>query len=456
MFPTSNIDGVKLKNRAVNVRTSKFKTIPKNIDILKPLPRLNDCRNANERESLLIRKIQQCTTLFDFSDPNIDNKSQMVKKNVLNELIDYITDDKNSISDNASSEIINMVAKNLFRTLPLSDFDPMEDDPILEPSWPHMQLVYELFLRFLEKLSFHEVKKPLDQGFVVQIIRLFDSEDPRERDYLKTVLHRIYGKFINLRAFIRKEITYTFLEFIYETEHFNGISELLEIFGSIINGFAIPVKPEHKITLQRVIMPLHTPKLLHNYCTQLAYCVVQYVEKEAYFARISIKALLKYWPKTCSNKEAIFVTEIEEILNIIDVNEFKKIQEPLFKRLALCVGSLHFQVAEKSLLYWQNDFVCRLMEDNYKTLIPILFPHLYRMSKEHWSETIISLIMNALKSFMEYDPKLFGDLTAQYKNDKQKDKRKTKEREELWKKLNDIEVKRNMSKLKQYKQNKFH
>lgn len=67
-----------------------------------------------------------------------------------------------------------------------------------------------------------------------QIIRLFDSEDPRERDYLKTVLHRIYGKFINLRAFIRKEITYTFLEFIYETEHFNGISELLEIFGRSI------------------------------------------------------------------------------------------------------------------------------------------------------------------------------------------------------------------------------
>lgn len=72
-----------------------------------------DCRNANERESLLIKKIQQCTTLFDFLDPNIDNKSQLIKKNVLNELIDYITDDKNSISDNASSEIINMVIQIL-------------------------------------------------------------------------------------------------------------------------------------------------------------------------------------------------------------------------------------------------------------------------------------------------------------------------------------------------------
>ncbi len=62
-------------------------------------------------------------------------------------------------------------------------------------------------------------------------MELFDSEDPRERDFLKTVLHRIYGKFLGLRAFIRKQINNIFLRFIYETEHFNGVGELLEILG---------------------------------------------------------------------------------------------------------------------------------------------------------------------------------------------------------------------------------
>jgi serine/threonine-protein phosphatase 2A regulatory subunit B' len=62
-------------------------------------------------------------------------------------------------------------------------------------------------------------------------LELFDSEDPRERDFLKTVLHRIYGKFLGLRAFIRKQINNIFLRFIYETEHFNGVGELLEILG---------------------------------------------------------------------------------------------------------------------------------------------------------------------------------------------------------------------------------
>ena len=34
---------------------------------------------------------------------------------------------------------------------------------------------------------------------MLKLLDLFDSEDPRERDYLKTILHRIYGKIMALR-----------------------------------------------------------------------------------------------------------------------------------------------------------------------------------------------------------------------------------------------------------------
>lgn len=46
--------------------------------------------------------------------------------------------------------------------------------------------------------------------FVSQLLELFDSEDPRERDFLKTILHRIYGKFLGLRAYIRRQINNIF------------------------------------------------------------------------------------------------------------------------------------------------------------------------------------------------------------------------------------------------------
>jgi serine/threonine-protein phosphatase 2A regulatory subunit B' len=40
----------------------------------------------------------------------------------------------------------------------------------------------------------------------------------------------------------------------------------------------------------------------------------------------------------------MFLNELEEILDVIEPTEFIKIIEPLFKQLAKCVSSPHFQV----------------------------------------------------------------------------------------------------------------
>lgn len=59
-----------------------------------------------------------------------------------------------------------------------------------------------------------------------------------------------------------------------------------------------------------------------------------------------IIGLLKFWPKTHSPKEVMFLNELEEILDVIEPSEFVKVQEPLFRQLAKCVSSPHFQVPE--------------------------------------------------------------------------------------------------------------
>ena len=45
---------------------------------------------------------------------------------------------------------------------------------------------------------------------------------------------------------------------------------------------------------------------------------------------------------------------------------------------------------------------------------------LFRISKEHWNQTIVALVYNVLKTFMEMNGRLFDDLTASYKADRQK------------------------------------
>lgn len=77
---------------------------------------------------------------------------------------------------------------------------------------------------------------------------------------------------------------------------------------------------------------------------QLAYCIVQFLEKESALTEQVVKGLLKFWPKTYSQKEVMFLGEIEEILEVIDSVQFKRIMVPLFKQIAKSVSSSHFQV----------------------------------------------------------------------------------------------------------------
>lgn len=134
----------------------------------------------------------------------------------------------------------------------------------------------------------------------------------------------------------------------------------------------------------------------------------------------------------------MFLGEIEEILDVIEPTQFTKIQEQLFKQIAKCVSSPHFQVsqahpflillihrsfeqvAERALYFWNNEYILSLIEENSAVIMPIMFPALYRISKEHWNQTIIALVFNVLKTFMEVNSKLFDELTASYKSERQK------------------------------------
>ena len=71
---------------------------------------------------------------------------------------------------------------------------------------------------------------------------------------------------------------------------------------------------------------------------------MQFLEKDSTLTENVINGLLKFWPKTCSQKEVMFLGEIEEILDVIDPVQFNTIQVPLFKQIARCVSSPHFQV----------------------------------------------------------------------------------------------------------------
>lgn len=127
-----------------------------------------------------------------------------------------------------------------------------------------------------------------------------------------------------------------------------------------------------------------------------------------------VMGLLRIWPKVNSNKEVLFLTEIEEILGMLDPEYFEPFAEPLFDRLAMCIESSHFQVCEKSLMFWHNDEVLELFKTQYQAMIEIVTPSILARSSSHWNSSVRLLMVGVLHTFIKLDAKLFEDCAFQF------------------------------------------
>ncbi|XP_010452229.1 PREDICTED: serine/threonine protein phosphatase 2A 57 kDa regulatory subunit B' alpha isoform [Camelina sativa] len=413
---------------------------------VEPLPLFRDV-SVSERHSLFLRKLQICCFQFDFTDTLKNAREKEIKRQTLLELVDFIQSGAGKLTELCQEEMVKMVSFNIFRCLPPASHentgqepaDLEEEEPYLEPSWPHLQLVYELLLRYIvpSDTDTKVAKRYIDHSFVLKLLELFETEDPREREYLKTILHRIYGKFMVHRPFIRKAMNYIFYRFIYETERHSGIGELLEILGSIINGFALPMKEEHKLFLIRALIPLHKPKPIAMYHQQLSYCIVQFVEKDYKLADTVIRGLLKFWPVTNCTKEVLFLAELEEVLEATQTVEFQRCMVPLFQQIARCLSSSNFQVAERALFLWNNEHVVGLIAQNRSVILPIIFGSLEKNTESHWNQAVHGLSANIKRMFMEMDPELFEDCQQQYEEKQAKSKQVEEQRQDRWRRLDE-------------------
>lgn len=362
---------------------------------------------------------------FDFSDENSEDRAvrdgKKVKQMILMEICDYINAKPQILTqETVVSHLIEMVTANLFsghRVFQAAE--PSEDEePLLDPAYVHTQLVYEILLRFVMngETDSGTMRRYVNLEFIDKLLMAFDTEDPREREYLKTILHRIYGRFMTFRLAIRKAINHIFYEFTYENDKHAGIGELLEILGSIINGFALPLKEEHKSFLRKYLLPLYKPRGMLNYHPQLCYCIVQFVEKDPTLAPVVIQNLLRWWPHSNSQKEVSFLNEIEEVRvfgsvfseschQVVEITHspeenLSSIVAPLFKRISKCILSDNFQVAERALFLWQAPHFLQFSRDYLTVCLPILYPALCP-EKEHWNQSVQQLSAGVLDLFKQ-------------------------------------------------------
>jgi len=212
---------------------------------------------GNDQKSQFSKTIEWITNhVFDYKDDSrdVEQKNQRLKHFTdISEMLTVQSNVINIVIPNLDA-VMKMIQSQIFRPLPVvkkagpsEDMGGLEEEQLSDPSWPHLQPVYEFFLQLIvnDAADVRSLKAYISHKFIQEFLELFDSEEITEREYLKNILHRLYAKLVPRRKMIRKAVTDTFYTLIHENYKFNGAAELLDIFASIISGFAVPLRDEH-------------------------------------------------------------------------------------------------------------------------------------------------------------------------------------------------------------------
>lgn len=384
-------------------------------------PRLADALPA-EREGLILSKLQTCSVVYDFhADTMLREKEE--KRQILLELIDYANTAQDKPSEAFMQASVDMASANVFRTLelrerlPVDMLDMDDEEPFMDPAWPHLQLVYEFLLRFVlcKVVEPKVVAKFLNPLFLARFLELFDSDDCRERDAIKVIMLKLYSRCTNMRTNIRRALQDACSRALYEDDTPNGVAELLELLLKIINSFSSPLKDEQKGLFHKVIIPLHKVAVFSLFQRPLVQCVFSFIDKDKELCYEVVMALLNFWPFTSGSKQVLFLEELEQLLPLLPSSDFLRLRDLLTQRLVVSITCIHASVAERALQLWNTQSFVRLVNQHRVAMFPPIISALYRNCTQHWYGSVHGRTLDVLKIVMEADQALFADASARHR-----------------------------------------
>jgi serine/threonine-protein phosphatase 2A regulatory subunit B' len=112
-----------------------------------PLPSFRDVP-ASDKPILFVQKLHLASFVFDFTDSTKHVREKEIKRQTLLELVEYANSGAGKFTEAVSEDLVFMLSCNLFRTLPpprshdVENFDAEEEEPSLDPAWPHLQVTF--------------------------------------------------------------------------------------------------------------------------------------------------------------------------------------------------------------------------------------------------------------------------------------------------------------------------
>ncbi|KAK8878554.1 hypothetical protein M9Y10_005334 [Tritrichomonas musculus] len=389
-----------------------------------------------EITSIVLQKMKLCQRTCDFSDPRADLGGKATKKATLNELIDLYTNQKllSKLTRECHQQLIETFSANVFRSPPRiprtiisSDEVPFEDN-----AWPHLYLVYILFIKFLNcGVEQRILQYQLTPKFISNLFSVLDFPDERERVQVRAVIATIYNKVPPQRTLLMS-ITLNLLMNVSENLELNAASHLLELFYQFASNSPPPLSQQYIAAFEQVLLPLHLSTICQRYFPSLVKCILLMIRKDVRLTNNVLHYLIEHWPLTLDHKTELFLEEISQILLESNLQDISSLASSLLNCVSIAVESPCTTLSEKALKFLQNNSIQNMIVEDPDPLLEIIFPPLFRVTCSHWQKTLQVAALNVMNTLMELTPDAFKKAAEQFKTNSLLTKKNKIHKYNLW------------------------
>jgi len=113
-----------------------------------------------------------------------------------------------------------------------------------------------------------------------------------------------------------------------------------------------------------------------------------FLTKDRTLAIPLLEGLLKYWPFANCVKETLFLTELQEVLEVCEVEKVEHLIPRLFKRIVKSIGGDHLQVADRAMCFFENDYFLNILKTYKDKTFPMLVPVIVDLAENHWHKIL--------------------------------------------------------------------
>ncbi|GFS34669.1 serine/threonine protein phosphatase 2A 55 kDa regulatory subunit B prime delta [Actinidia rufa] len=174
---------------------------------------------------------------------------------------------------------------------------------------------------------------------------------------------------------------------------------------------------------------------LHAQILSPLFSMLSFVQKEPALGGVVVRGVLKYWPVTNCQKEVLLVGELEELVENIDPEQYKKLALPLCTQITKCLNSWNSQVAERALYVWNNEQFVKMALQATEDVFPVIVEGMEKNLKWHWSKSIKQLTENVKAMLEEMEPGLYTQCLMRLEFHESAALQEEKKREEKWERI---------------------